>query len=103
MRRVLLVAAFLFPLLLGCGKKVSTDECDAMLDRYLDLSMTPSPEIAHLPPKQAESVTLQRKNERRDDPSFAAARRRCEHEVTRTQLACAMEAPTANDWEACLD
>ena len=90
-------------LLLGCSKKVSSTECEAMLDRYLDLSMTPPRELSHLPPKQAESVISEQKAERRASPSYATTRARCEREVTRAELECAMHAPTANDWEACLD
>lgn len=99
-RVALLLLAGLFA---GCGKKVTSAECDAMLDRYLDLSMAPSPEIARMPPKQAESVIEERKSERRASSSYEAARGRCEREVSRAELDCAMKAPTANDWEACLD
>ncbi len=90
-------------LLLACSKKVSPAECETMLDRYLDLSMTPAQELSHLPPKQAESVIAEQKAERRASASYASTRARCEREVTRKELDCAMHAPTANDWEACLD
>ena len=90
-------------LLVACSKKVSPAECETMLDRYLDLSMTPPPELSHLPPKQAESVISEQKAERRASPSYATTRARCEREVTRAEFDCAMHAPTANDWEACLD
>lgn len=96
---------FLAPvtLVFGCSKKVSPSECETMLDRYLDLSMTPPRELSHLPPKQAESVISDQKDERRSTPSYATTRARCEREVTREEFDCAMHAPTANDWEACLD
>ena len=88
---------------IGCAKKASHEECEAILDRYLDLSMAPNPEVARLPPQQVESVISAQKAARRSDPSFVQARARCEAEVSRTQVDCAMKAPTANDWEACLD
>ncbi|MGH7286243.1 MAG: hypothetical protein ACRELY_32390 [Polyangiaceae bacterium] len=107
-RRVLLKLAPLlfsapFTLLFGCSKRVSPAECETMLDRYLDLSMAPPQELSHLPPKQAESVVSEQKADRRANPSYATTRARCEREVTRAEFDCAMHAPTANDWEACLD
>ncbi len=87
----------------GCSKKATPDECEAMLDRYLDLSMAPDPELARMPPQQVESVISARKAERRSDHAYLQARVRCAAEVSRAELECAMKAPTANDWEACID
>jgi hypothetical protein len=89
--------------LTGCSKKVTPDECEAMLDRYLDLSMAPDPELARMPQQQVEGVISARKAERRSDHAYLQARARCAAEVSRAELECAMKAPTANDWEACID
>ena len=99
-------ALVLFALLLAlpaCTKKADEASCQAMLDRYLDLSMAPDPEIARLSPTQAEELATSKKIERRTDPAYKTALNRCKSEVSRTELECAMAAPTANDWEACLD
>jgi hypothetical protein len=88
---------------LGCSKKTTPEECDAILDRYLDLSMAPDPELSRMPPQQVESVISAKKAQRRSDSSFQQARARCQAEVSRAELECAMTAPTANDWEACID
>ncbi|MEO8878454.1 MAG: hypothetical protein ABI461_22890 [Polyangiaceae bacterium] len=87
----------------ACTKKATQDECNAILDRYLDLSMIPNPELSRMLPQQIESVVSAQKAERRTDSSFLQARTRCEAEVSHAQIDCAMQAPTANDWEACLD
>jgi hypothetical protein len=87
----------------SCSKKTTPTECDAMLDRYLDLSMAPNPELSHMPPQQVESVISAQKIERRNESWYVQARARCAAEVSRTELECAMNAPTANDWEACID
>ncbi|MEO8798104.1 MAG: hypothetical protein ABI551_09485 [Polyangiaceae bacterium] len=87
----------------ACSKKADDAGCRAMLDRYLELSMAPDPEIARLSPTQAEDLVTAKKLERRADPAYKAALRRCKSEVSRRELDCAMAAPTANDWEACLD
>jgi hypothetical protein len=90
-------------MLVGCSKRPAPSDCEAMLDRYLDLSMAPSPELQRMPPQQVESVVSAQKNERRNQTWFVQARARCEAEVSSAELECAMKAPTANDWEACID
>ncbi len=102
---VLLAATFFAGVLAlsACSKKADDAGCRAMLDRYLELSMTADPELARLSPTQAEDLATAKKLERRADPAYKAALRRCKSEVSRRELDCAMAAPTANDWEACLD
>jgi hypothetical protein len=95
--------AFFLTAICGCSKKATPAECDAMLDRYLDLSMAPNPELSRMPPQQVESVISANKAERRNESWYVQARARCAAEVSRGELECAMNAPTANDWEACID
>ena len=85
-------AAVLLFVLAGCARPPSAQECDAMLDRYLDMS-EPSP-----PPERAERIA-----ERRASLAYLDAEKRCTRETTRAELSCAMKAPSANDWEACFD
>jgi len=106
MKRSSVVVPLALMVLVGsvaCAKKATQEQCETILDRYLDLSMTPDPALSRLPPQQLESSLVARKAERRTDSSFVQARARCEAEISRAQIDCAMDAPTANDWEACLD
>jgi hypothetical protein len=102
-RTILIMVAVAPPLLCACSKKPTPADCEAMLDRYLDLSMAPNPELSRMPPQQVESVISAQKTERRNETWFVQARARCQAEVSRAELECAMTAPTANDWEACID
>ena len=101
--RLFFRVAALAILVAGCSKKPSSTECEAMLDRYLDLSMTPNPALSRMPPQQVESVISAQKTERKGDSAYLQARARCEAELSRSEMECAMKAPTANDWEACID
>ena len=89
----LLVLAFA---IFGCHKKATPAECDALVTRYAELVARES-----MPDASTEDVrTAQTKarEEAADDEDFRA----CAGRVTREELACAMGAPTADAFEACL-
>lgn len=85
-------AAVMLWILAGCARQPSAQECDAMLDRYLDMS-EPSP-----PPEREARIA-----ERRASLAYLDAEKKCTATTTRAELSCAMKAPSANDWEACFD
>jgi hypothetical protein len=88
-------------LLVGCSKpKVA--ECDAMLDRYLDMTEDDDPALAGLTGAPRSNVRSERIGQRRASMAYLDAERRCTEEVPKTAYDCAMKAPTPNDWEACL-
>lgn len=62
-----------------------------MLDRYLALT-SPSPEA------EPESIAA-----RKGGDAYLRASRRCAAEASSNEHRCAMRAPTADAWEACID
>jgi hypothetical protein len=97
-RRVVLL------LLLGaCREKVTRPECGQMLRRYVEMTAAQDPSLAGLSPEQASDLKAEIVAEKKASPEFARAEEQCLREVSRTELACAMKAPTPNDWEACVE
>ena len=90
-------------LLLGCARRPTARECDAMLDRYLDLTEDDDPELSGLDGESRAGVRAERINERRASMAYLAAESRCTKTVTRSEHDCAMKAPSAGDWEACFE
>ncbi len=93
-----LLAAFLAAAVLGpgCRDPVTRTECNALLDRYVEL-------LAHTNGKDTsapaiEDLQRQARDLAATDPAFAD----CEREVSRRQLECALAAPTADRLEICL-
>ena len=70
----------------ACSRGVTPEECAQMLDRYVEMT-TP----ADAPSKKALPAAYRR------------AQQQCAREVTRREYACAMDAKTPNDWEACIE
>ncbi len=87
----------------ACARAPSTRECDAMLDRYLDLTEDDDAALAGLDGEARAGVRAERVRERRASIAYLDAEKRCGGETTRAELSCAMKAPSANDWEACFD
>jgi hypothetical protein len=87
----------------ACARAPSSSECDAMLDRYLDLNEDDDPALAGLDGEARAGVRQERVRERRASLAYLDAEKRCAGETTRAELACAMKAPSANDWEACFE
>jgi hypothetical protein len=83
-------------LLLGCGKPLAQDECNRLLDHYVELLVqsdrpdTSALDLARLK-KEARAKAAQ-------DPAF----RTCSSDVSRRQYDCAMLATTADKVEQCL-
>ncbi len=86
-------AALGFLILASCSRHPTEPECDAMLDRYLELTEE----------EQRPAARTERIAERRASLAYLDAERRCLREVSNAELACAMKAPSANDWEACIE
>jgi hypothetical protein len=91
--------AWLFALsavIVSCGRSLTPQECDALLDRYVeklvgsDRPNTPASELVELQRKAREKA--------KKDPAFAA----CRSEVSRKKFECAMQAETVDRMEICL-
>jgi len=80
----------------GCGKPPTHDECDALLDHYVELlvnSDRPGTNAAEL-----HKLQIQAREKAKSDPEFAT----CTERVSRRELECAMKASTADLLEQCL-
>ena len=90
-------ASFVLALaIVGCHKKATPAECDALVTRYAELVAREA-----MPDASAEDVRAAQtkaREEAADDEDFRA----CAGRVTHEELACALGAPTADAFEACL-
>lgn len=80
----------------GCSKPLSPQECNALLDRYVDMlarSRTPDASVEDILELQARA-----RREAASDREFS----RCATKVSRSQFECAMSAPDVDKLEQCL-
>ena len=92
-RAVLLGCAWLLG---ACGKPPTHEECDALLEHYVELlvnSDRPGTNAAEL-----HKLQLQAREKAKDDPEFRA----CSDRVSRRAYDCAMNASNADLLEQCL-
>ncbi len=83
--------------LCACSKKVSQQQCDALLDHYAELVAKES-----MPDASAETIKAEQVREReeaRADEGF----RDCATQLQPAQYRCAMKAQTPDALEACLE
>lgn len=94
----------LLPLLaLACNGKATREECGAMLDKYLDMTMVEEPGMADLKPEEARAAREMKKALRRGEPSYKRVHDQCESEISKSEYRCAMKAPNPESWQACID
>jgi hypothetical protein len=77
------------------SERPSPEECTALLDRYVELCVRaamPQPVPSILADRRAAARTLA------GERGFV----RCEADLTRTEVACALQAGSADDLERCL-
>jgi len=80
----------------GCDKRPSHEECEALLDHYVELlvnSDRPGTNAA-----EKHKLQLQAREKAKEDPEFSA----CPERVSRHELECAMKASNADLLEQCL-
>ena len=80
----------------SCGKHPSRDECQALLDHYVELlvnSDRPGTSASEL-----LKLQLQAREKAKQDPEFAG----CSERVSRREFDCAMNAANADVLEQCL-
>lgn len=90
---LLVCCALLTP---GCAKRPSHEECEALLDHYVELlvnSDRPGTNAAEL-----HKLQFQAREKAKDDPEFSA----CTERLSRRELDCAMKASNADLLEQCL-
>lgn len=87
----------------GCSHRLAPSQCDGMLDRYLDMTEDDDPALAAVTGEPRAELRAQRIEERKKSAGYRAAEARCTGQVSPEEHACAMKAPSPNEWEACFD
>jgi hypothetical protein len=87
----------LLPGLGACRKRVTREQCDAILDRYAELVVR-----EQMPDASAAEIQNERQRER-DEARSDDAFRNCTSEIEPAAHACAMKAKTADELERCLE
>lgn len=99
----LFVPLSLAVLALACNGKATREQCDQMLDKYLDMTIAGEPGLADLAPVEARAAREIKKALRKSEPSYARVAGQCESEISKREYRCAMKAQTPETWEACID
>lgn len=87
------------PLLLcACGKPLSEDDCEALLNRYTELLIRADDPDA--PAQHISELQQQARELAHNDPKYEFDR--CSDEVSRKGFECAMRAPSVDEMERCL-
>ncbi len=81
----------------GCKKKVDSEQCDRLIDRYASLVV--QERLKDAPPEQIKAEQAREREEARGDENF----RSCVSEVTEQEFDCAMKAQTTASLEKCLE
>ena len=89
-------------LVLACRGNATRDDCAKMMDRYVDLAIAEEPALAKLPPGEAATVREMKRELKLGEKSFKKVHDRCEIEITRGEVSCALGAATSKEWEACI-
>lgn len=95
MRRWLLLTC-VAPLVLGCRARLEQNECQLLLDRYVELLLRDDR------PKASAGEVLRVQQEARKKAAFDPAFGDCQSQVSRRSFECAMAADDANRLEQCL-
>ena len=74
-----------------------------MLDRYLDMTQDDDPALIGVTGEPRAELRAQRLENRKSEAGYKNASARCTREVSAAEHACAMKAPSPNEWEACFD
>jgi len=81
----------------ACMRHATPAECDALLDRYVELL------LREQNPEVGEGELSAKKALARDKAAHDAAFAACPHEVGARELRCAMVAGNVNEFEKCLE
>ncbi len=87
----------------ACSHRATPEECDRILDRYVDFTIDGDAELKRIPEETRGAAREVKKQAKRESPEYARSRDQCLREVTSSQVACAMKAGNSNEWEACVD
>jgi hypothetical protein len=81
----------------GCGQRATSAECDALLDRYVELLIRQEDPAA----RQADiaNAKSQARAKAAGNPAFL----RCAREVRHRDVVCALAAPDVPEFEKCME
>ncbi|HLK39528.1 MAG TPA: hypothetical protein VKU41_22385 [Polyangiaceae bacterium] len=99
-RNLLVLAATCAATAIACRRHASPEDCRAMADRYVEVSLHENPTTKTLSAAQADAVREVERGLKRAVPAYRKVQDRCE-EVTTAEASCATSADTAKEWEAC--
>ena len=83
--------------LIGCVRHATATECNALLDRYVELL------VREQDPKASDAEIARQKGITREKASHDASFTGCPKEVNAHELGCAMGAPNVDEFEKCLE
>jgi hypothetical protein len=95
--RGLLRAAVCATVLGGCDRHATLDECNALLDRYVELL------VHEQDPKADDTEIAKQKVATREKAAHDASFASCPKEVSAKSARCAMDAPNVDEFEKCLE
>jgi hypothetical protein len=87
----------------ACARRATRDECERMLDKYVDMKLGDADDLRAMPPAQAGAVRATRLASAKAHPAYKKVAEACPAEVRRRQYDCAMAARNPDEWEACVD
>jgi hypothetical protein len=86
----------------ACDPRPDEAACRAMLDHYVEMSARGEPAFASVPAAAVDDRLREIVASKRTEPVYASAVDRCRRETSGSAFACAMKAPSPNEWEACV-
>jgi hypothetical protein len=81
----------------GCGRRPTSAECDALLDRYVELL------IRQEDPRARQADIALAKSQARASAAAEPAFLRCTSEVRHKDVICALAAPSVDELEKCME
>lgn len=87
----------------GCRPKVTKAECDALVNKLVDLEVDEDPRAKEMTAEQRDATRATAKKAMASDPDVKKVEGDCEAEVSRAELACAMSAKSSAEWNACIE
>lgn len=90
-------AALALALLGGCGRRATPADCDALLERYVELL------VRQEDPGARPGDVAQAKNMARAKAAVDPEFQRCPHAVRQRDVVCALGAPNVDELEKCLE
>lgn len=105
MSRICFVLALLALATFGCKREapVTTAECSALVERYVNLKAQEDPRLGSVPPDARDEMVRQLTAQLAATDSDMHQVVACTDELTRREYACAIRATTTKQWNDCIE